>query len=547
MSEPIRSHGFTALGPLHEALAKLSGWPAAGFAALLGAFAALAFAPFHLSPALVVSVTGLIWMMDGARGSLRWGRALFMRGWAFGFGFFLIGMYWTAAPFLVEPEKHAVFLWMPLIALPGGMALIWGAAASLAGAFWSASPSRIFIFSIFFALAELVRGHLFGGFPWNIFGTTWAPGGALSQAAALGGVYWLTLLTLFVCSAPAAFVDTREARGVVGRALPVLGAVMLIGFGWAWGAQRLSNPAVMSEETVLLMDAGVPQKQKYRQGSGDALLTRYGELLRDIESDPDDIVVWPEGALPFDLLANNYALDVISAYLGNRTLIVGSTRRSFDGREGIYHNSLAVLRTESGRAELIALYDKHRLVPFGELPASEIIPFGRLLSGFLPSAMQQLATSGFKPGSEATVLFPGDLPPFVSLICYEALFPEITREAGPQRDEAKWIVTISNDAWFGSGMGPAQHYSQNRYRSIESGLPMARVASRGTTAMIDGFGRETARGQRVAGDPDGWVSSVVRTPLPDALPKTPYTRYGPALYWLSLVVFSILAFMAWRR
>jgi len=546
LSEPIRSHGFTALGPLHEALAKLRGWTALGFAALLGAFAALAFAPFHLSPALVVSVTGLIWMMDGARGDIRWGRALFMRGWAFGYGFFLVGMYWTAAPFLIEPEKHAVFIWMPLIALPGGMALIWGCATALAGAFWSASPSRIFMFSVFMALAELVRGHLFGGFPWNIFGTTWAPGGALSQAAAIGGVYWLTLITLFIAAAPAAMVDTRDARGVVGRALPVLAAVILVGFGWAWGAQRLADPPAMSEETVVLMDAGVPQAAKYA-GTGDEVLARYGGFLRDIESDPNDIVIWPEGALPFDLFANNYALDVISAYLGDRTLIVGSTRRSFEGRDGVYHNSLAVLQTESGRAELIALYDKFRLVPFGELPAAEIIPFGQQMAGILPGAMQQLARSGFEPGSEATVLFPGDLPPFVALICYEALFPEITRTAEPQRDDAKWIVTISNDAWFGRGMGPAQHYAQNRYRSIESGLPMARVASRGATAMIDGMGRETARGQRVAGDPDGWLSSVVRTPLPAALPKTPFQRYGPAMFWLTLVAFSVLAFFAWRR
>ena len=547
MSEVIKSHGFTALGPLHETFAKLRGWPAVGFSALLGAFAALAFAPFHLTPALLISLTGLVWMMDGARGNIRWGRALFLRGWAFGYGFFLVGMHWTASAFLVEPEKYAVFLWMPLILLPGGMALIWGAAASLAGAFWSASPSRIFIFSIFFALAEMVRGHLFGGFPWNIFGTTWSPGGALSQAASLGGVYWLTLLTLFICAAPAAMVDTCDTRGVLGRALPVLMAVILTGFGWAWGAQRLAQPPVMSEEMVVLMDAGVPQNLKYRQGSADALLTRYGEFLRDIESDADDIIIWPEGALPFELLANNYALDVISAYLGQRTLIVGSTRRSFEGREGVYHNSLAVLQTESGRAELIALYDKHRLVPFGELPAAEIIPFGNSLSGILPGAMQQYATAGFVPGSEPTVLFPSDLPPFVALICYEALFPEITRNAGPQRSEAKWIVTISNDAWFGRGMGPAQHYAQNRYRSIESGLPMARVASRGATAMVDGLGRETARGQRASGDPDRWVSSVVRTPLPGALSPTPYQRYGPALFWLTLTSFVVLAFLAWRR
>ena len=251
--------------------------------------------------------------------------------------------------------------------------------------------------------------------------------------------------------------------------------------------------------------------------------------------------------MPFQLLANNYALDVISAYLGQRTLIVGTTRRSFDAQNGAFHNSLAVLQTESGRAELIALYDKHRLVPFGELPASEIIPFGRSMSGILPGAMQQLATAGFEPGSEPTVLFPANLPPFVALICYEGLFPEIARKAGPQRGEAKWIVTVSNDAWFGAGMGPAQHYAQNRYRSIETGLPMARVASRGATAMVDGFGRETARGQRVAGDPAGWVSSVVRTPLPVAQPTTPFQRYGSALYWLTLTLFAVLAFVSWRR
>ncbi|MGB3626593.1 MAG: apolipoprotein N-acyltransferase [Henriciella sp.] len=546
MSEPIRSHGFTALGPLHEALAKLRGWAAFGFAILLGAFAALAFAPFHLTPALIISASALIWMLDGARGAARWGRALFMRGWAFGYGFFLVGMHWTAAPFLIDPEKHAVFIWMPLIALPGGMALIWGTAAAFAGAFWSASPSRIFIFSVFMALAELLRGYLFGGFPWNLFGTTWSPGGALSQAASLGGVYWLTLVTLVICTAPAALVDTRDARGVLGRALPAVMAVVLVAFGWAWGAQRLAAAPAMTEETVLLMDAGVPQAEKY-QGTGEEVLARYGEFLRDIESDPNDIIVWPEGALPFDLLANNYALDVISAYLGTRTLIVGTTRRSLEGADGVYNNSLAVLQTEAGRAELIALYDKFRLVPFGELPATEIIPFGNALAGILPGAMQQMAKSGFEPGSEATVLFPRDLPPFIALICYEALFPEITRTAGPQRDQAQWIVTVSNDAWFGTGMGPAQHYAQNRYRSIETGLPMARVASRGATAMVDALGRETARGQRVAGDPQGWISSVVRTPLPSALPSTAYQRYGSALFWLTLVLFSVLAFMAWRR
>jgi len=546
LSAREQSYGLTALAPLHQGVSGLSGLLAFLLCVVLGAVAALGFAPFHIALALIVCVTLLIWMMDGARKKARWGRALFMRGWAFGYGFFLVSMYWTVSPFLVDPAQHAAYIWMPLVLLPGGMALIWGAAFSLAGAFWSASPSRIFIFTVFMGLAELLRGYLFGGFPWNIFGTTWTPGSSLSQAASLGGVYWLTLLTLFVSAAPAALVDTREVRGLFDRALPITAAVILASVGWAWGAQRLAEPSQMTEQHVVLMDPGVPQAEKYNSGS-DRLFRRYLNFLKQVESADDDIVVWPEGALPFYLLTNTYAIDTISTYLGNRTLIVGSTRRSLEEDDTVFFNSLAVLAAENGQSELIGLYDKHRLVPFGELAATDIIPFGDMMADFLPGAMQELASAGFNPGAEPTVVFPRDVPPFVALICYEALFPEITRTARPQREAARWIVTISNDAWFGRGLGPAQHYSQNRYRSIESGLPMARVASRGATAVIDGFGRETARGQRMPGDPDGWVSSVVRAPLPEPLATTAYQRFGAALFWLTLAGFTVLAFFTWRR
>ncbi|MEL7540770.1 MAG: apolipoprotein N-acyltransferase [Pseudomonadota bacterium] len=542
-----RSHGLRVLTATHEAVARTRGLTAILFAILLGAFCALGFAPFHLSPALVISLTGLIWMLDGARSQRQWGRAMFARAWAFGFGYFLVGMYWTALPFLVEPEKHAIFLWMPLIALPGGMALIWGAACALAGAFWSASPSRVFIFAVFMGGAELIRGTLFGGFPWNLPGTTWAPGGALSQVASIGGVYWLSLITLFVTASPAALVDTREDPGVLGRTVPVMMAVALIGFSWAWGAQRLSNDTVMTELTVVLMDAGVPQAEKF-EDRGEPVVARYIELLRDVPQEDGDIVIWPEGALPYGILEDNDALDLVTVFLGRRALIAGSARFTRQGDEVKAYNSLVMFTAGSNTAGLSALYDKHRLVPFGELPAAKIIPFGESISGILPSAMQRMAKSGFEPGPEATVLLPQAVaPPFIPLICYEGLFPEIVRKAAPQRDAAEWIVVISNDAWFGGGLGPAQHYAQNRYRAIESGLPMARVATRGVTAMVDGYGREFGTGNPYPGDPAGWRSAVLRSPLPERLNNTIYQRFGETFFWLTLVLFTGLAFISWRR
>lgn len=562
MNTTVTSHGVTAFGSLHEAFARLRGWKAHGVAFLLGALGAFAFAPFHFSPILVFSFTGIIWMIDGARGNSKWGKFVFARGWAFGFGFFFVGLHWTVFAFLVDPERYALLIPLPLLILPAGLALIWGAGAALAGAFWSASPSRVFVFAIFMSLAEYVRGHLFGGFPWNLPGTTWMPGGAMSQAASIGGIYWLTLLTIFVMSTPAALVDTRERNGIGQRMLPALLAVILVGGGWAWGAQRLSEPTVLLSRHVTLMDVGVPQAEKW-EVNPTVPLRRYLRLLEETEQSPSDIVIWPEAAVPMLLLQEPDAMDAVSSFIGDRTLIMGTARRQPVFRpteqtdtgqrrtqlanQFVYYNSLAVLTKESARSGPLAIYDKHRLVPFGELSATSIVPFGNTLKALLPSALQQAVPDGFSAGPGPKVVSDQSvLPPFNALICYEGLYPSIPRhkDAGPRAD---WMVIISNDGWFGPTTGPAQHYAQNRYRAIETGLPLARVASRGTTAMIDGFGRQIAIGIPIAGDQEGWRSSVVRTSLPQALAATPYYRRGDILFFLNFIAFSLLAFLTWRR
>jgi apolipoprotein N-acyltransferase len=547
MSTAVRSHGFTALGPLHESLARLTGWPAAGAAALFGALAAFAFAPFHFSAVLAVSFPALVWLIDGARAHKRWGRAVALRGWAFGSGFFLISMHWTAMPFLVNPAESLAFIWLPLIVLPAGMGLIWGACAAMAGAFWSASPSRIFVFALFFAIAEWIRGHLFGGFPWNLPGTTWIPGGALSQAASLGGVYWLTLITVFVMAAPAALVDTRDARGLGLRLAPSFGAVILLAFGWAWGAERSAERSPLTDQYVVVMDAGVPQAEWDRLPSG-PVLGVYVSMLNYPDSKPGDIVVWPEGAVPGFLLQESASLDAISAYIGERTLIVGATRYEwFTDDTPVYYNSLAVLDANANKTGPISLYDKHRLVPFGELAAVDFIPFGREFAALLPPTTQRLAASGFRPGAGATAIDTGRIPPFVTLICYEGLFPEITRKAN-LIDRAQWIVLVSNDAWFGAGMGPAQHYAQNRYRAIETGLPLVRAANRGMSGIVDGYGRETMRTLPAETAPEGWSTTYGRDRIPEPAPPTVYqTRLGAGLFWFSLCLFALLAFLSWRR
>jgi apolipoprotein N-acyltransferase len=115
------------------------------------------------------------------------------------------------------------------------------------------------------------------------------------------------------------------------------------------------------------------------------------------------------------------------------------------------------------------------------------------------------------------MIVPGG-PPAVFLICYESIFPGIIPRSEGRPD---WIVNVTNDAWFGGQTGPYQHYNQARYRAIEEGLPLARSASGGVSAIVDPFGRKVVE--------TGLKGGAVEASLPPPLPLTVYARFG----WLA--------------
>lgn len=560
------SHASTvSLGTIHNFIARLSPLRANVLAFVCGVITLFAFAPFHFWLVLPVAITLLIWMLDGARLKANWRRSVFLRGWLFGAGFTLASMHWTAAPFLVEPEKHLIFIWMPLILLPAGLGLFFGAATFAAGHLWSRNPGRIFVFVVCISITEYLRGVVFGGFPWNWAGTTWEPGSPISQIAAISGVFGLTVLTFFLSAVPAALADFRPVGQAFVRILPGFICVVLFGLGWGWGTQRLNQPPADEVIAARLVDIAVPMKEKYPAGgvnvrneAATKVLRAYLEAMGDDFLDEPRLVIWPEGAIPFRFSQNQRALpiiidpnalDAISSRLGERTLITGTVRvdRYDNLQEETWYNSLAVLTKNSARRGALGIYDKRKLVPFGELAPAEFIPFGHAISGILPSAMQQAATQGYTPGER---LLPSgyllELPSgekVLPLICYEALFSDFVRKDAAGAD---LLVNISIDSWFGGQIGPKQHFVNAAYRSIETGLPLLRVANQGVTAAVDPWGRIVPSTQ-INTVKDDWAVTVEDVTVNKTKLITTYSRVGQVFSFLFLAGFISIALIFFKR
>jgi apolipoprotein N-acyltransferase len=499
-----------------------------------GGLAAVAQPPFGVLPGLL-GYALLLHLVDEAPGP-RPIRSAFWRGWLAGVPYFLIGCWWVAEAFLVDARQA----WMAPIAIVlvgSGFGLFWGAAMALYKALRPAGPFRVLAFAGALSLVEWVRGWLLTGFPWDLPGETWRAGSPISQAAALVGAYGLTWITLAIAASPAALLGQGRLR--VRAAPAVLAACALAGL-WVWGELRLLHavPSQAGAPLVRIVQANVPEEAKYAPDNVRAIFQKYLQLTATPAPRAPDIVVWSEGAVPLsanELVAPGlgWSEAIRSALQPGETLLFGAYRATGSPSQPVFFNSLIAVRAAGRGLEVTGVYDKHRLVPFGEyLPAEQILtPLGF-------KDLTHIADS-FTAGAPPRPIAPAGVPPVQPLICYESLFPDLVRQAvrqGPVRP--RWIVNVSNDSWFGVTSGPLQHLNQASYRAIEQGLPIARATPTGVSAMIDAYGRTLPGAELGFGR-----MAVIDVKLPSSLPGTTYGRLGEAPFF-GLLCASLLAF--WR-
>lgn len=456
----------------------LTPWRIRGLALVAGLAAALAHPPFGILPGLL-GYALLLWLLDGIDGP-RPLRSAFLRGWLMGLSYFGLSTWWIAEAFMVDAANQGWMASFAVAAMAGGMALFWGLAAVLYRLIRPAGARRVLVFAGAFAVLEWTRGHILTGFPWNLPGETWRAGSAVSQFAGVVGAYGLTWITLAIAAAPAVWREGRRGRIAVGSAVAVLIALYI------GGAVPRPAPASDAEApTVRIVQADIPQESKWDAARFAQIVQAYVSLTaKPYAGKPADIVVWPEGALP--LAINDYMVPgswvrqaIVDALRPGQLMLIGGYRYEGTPDKPVYYNSLVALRRTADDVVVVGIYDKHRLVPFGEY-----LPADALMTKLGVKSMAHLG-DGFATGPEPRPLRISPDLLIQPLICYESLFPRLAKPVPGVRA----IVNVSNDAWFGVTSGPLQHLNLASYRAIETGLPLIRATPTGVSALIDARGR----------------------------------------------------------
>ncbi len=445
-----------------------------------------AFPPLDRGVLAWVALVPLLWSLRGATP-----REAFRLGYISGAVWFALTLSWITLFGLVPWALLAAFLAL----YPGGFAALlrWMSPRS--------SPRDLLLVPLLWTAVETIRSTGPLAFPWALLGVSQHRLLPLLQLAALGGVS-LVSFAVALGNAAAALVLARPGRPAAAGAVLALAA--LLWGGTAYGAARLRQP-LGEVLRVAVLQPNIPPLRKGDAGTRQAQMEVMARLVREARARGADLIVFPETAVPVNLFGPAGALPEVAAWAPDRVMVV----TSFEATGDRVRNSAVVLEDGAVRGT----YAKRRLVPFGE--------------------------AGVTPGDR------GDPIPtragFLSIaICYESAFADIARTG--TRPGAGPLVVVTNDGWFGTSAGPAQHAAYAAVRAVETGRPVARAANTGISLIADPLGRVRAQ---LPLDREGWLVAGVPASIP-----TPYVAGGwmfaPAVVALTALLLLPLAGRAAR-
>jgi len=378
-------------------------------------------------------------------------------------------------------------------------------------------------------LLEYLRSYLFTGFPWGLIGFSQYKNLPIIQIADIVGSWGVSFLVLLVNVV--FYLALRKHLKL--RILLICVCILFLSL--AYGFYRLNCKSNLHCNKELLrvsvVQGNIPQDLKWDKQAAANILNNYIALTRVAAKDGPSLIIWPEASVPafWDQASVDTQFAQIFSLVNqlNTSLLVGAVSRS----GAAYFNS-ALFIDNLGRPARI--YNKLHLVPFGEyVPFKNTFPF-----------LQTIVPIGdIEPGREYTIFRqPAN---FSVLICFEDLFPELSREF--IKRGARFLVNITNDAWYKQGSAPYQHFAASVFRAVENRVYLVRAANTGISGFIDPFGRLSSIVQDAVGKESfvkGYSSqNICLAPIG----RTIYNRYGDLFVIFCLLLDSCVIIFVFRR
>lgn len=453
----------------------VTAWAAA---ALSGMLLFLSFPKFGIHLTAWIALVPIFYALGRAGGIRDALKLSFAAGMIFNIGI----MYWVG---IVVVKYGYLPVYMGVLSVAAMSAALAGYFSLFgAGVYWlkRAGIPEFISAAPLWVVVEFAKSNLFTGFPWENLGYSQIGNLSLIQTADIFGVYGISFIIVLVNALAHRAVE--YAPGWRKAAIPIALCAIIIITAMLYGQWRLQDiTSAVSGSTGMkttIVQGNIDQSIKWNEKFERESLNTFLELSAGEPGTDPGLIIWPETTTPFFFQdMDDKHRDIVSlARSRNDYLILGSP--SYETKSGrTHHMNSAFAVSNSGM--IVGRYDKIHLVPFGEyIPLRYIFPFmGQLLPGM----------SDFISGNGIHPLQLGDKKVGV-LICYESIFPEISREY--KKSGVQLLVNITNDAWFGRSSAPYQHMSMAVFRAVENRMFLARSANTGISAVIDPCGRVAA-------------------------------------------------------
>jgi len=494
---------------------------------ILGIISSFSLPPYNYLILNFVSYTFFfIFVFEGIRTNLSFLK-IFLYGWFFGFGYFLSSLYWIFIS-LTFDDNFKFLIPLSVSIIPAFLAIFYAIAIAILKFLTNKKKilSSIFIFSLSIGILEFVRGKILSGFPWNLVSYSFSEQIEFIQINSVLGIYGFNLFCLTLFSAPAIFI-LRQSR----KEIFVLFFILLIGVAnLIYGYLNLDskkNFNIKKNINIVSVSTDVSLERFYSSKVDEYSIIENLINLSDAKRflGEKTFFVWPEGVLPStnvnDIIFYKELFE--QNFYDNHYIAIGLNREETINGKKTFYNSLALI---DRNANIIAYYDKKKLVPFGEF-----LPLENILSKLGLKSLTNNYQSYSKGKNENSSVNVKDIDlNFLATICYEIIYSgELNLKS-----EYDLIINVSEDGWFGKSIGPHQHFAHSIFRAIENGRTVIRSANNGISAIIEPNGKIKSR---IDLDNTG---SIFTNEI--YLRDTIFSNYGNKTFFLLILIYIFLIF-----